>query len=370
MKYKTKAKGIVVLADGTVFYGFSAGILGTATGEICFNTGMTGYQEIFTDPSYSGQIMVCTSAHIGNYGIHEKDSESNKVHISGLICKNFSESYSRPDANGSLQSYFEENNVVAVSDVDSRAIVRNIRNKGAMNVIISSIEFDVEKLKAQLSEVPSMAGLELSSKVSTSKSYTMGDPEANHKVAIIDFGVKKAIARAMVDRGSFVKVFPMSAKVEEILRWNPDGIILSNGPGDPASMKESITKVRELTEHNTPIFGICLGHQLLALAAGIETEKMHTGHRGVNHPVKNIITGKGEVTSQNHGFVVSIESLKKNDLLELTHVHLNDDSVAGMRYKNKPIFSVQHHPEASPGPHDSMYLFDNFIEIIVENKTA
>ena len=330
MKYKTRAKGIIVLEDGTVFHGLSAGILGTSTGEICFNTGMTGYQEIYTDPSYYGQIMVCATAHIGNYGVQEDEVESDSVKIAGLICKKFSDGFSRPSGDASLQEYFEENNIVAITDVDSRAIVRQIRDKGAMNVIISSVEFDVDKLKAQLKEVPSMQGLELSSKVATKEAYTLGDENSPYKVAVMDYGTKKNILRCLTDRGVFLKVFPMNTPVKEILDWQPDGIMLSNGPGDPSAMPDTIEQVRMLVDSGTPIFGICLGHQLLALAAGLKT------HEGI----------------------------------ELTHIHLNDNSVAGMRYKNKEIFSVQYHPESSPGPHDSRYLFDDFIEKLAKRKSA
>ena len=368
MKYNSKGKGIVVLEDGTVFHGYSAGIIGTSTGEICYNTGMTGYQEIFTDPSYFGQIMVCATAHIGNYGVEKNEIESDSVKISGLICKKYSEIFSRPMADGSLQNYFEVNKIVAVTDVDSRSIVRQVRDKGAMNVIISSEEFDVDILKAKLKEIPSMQGLELSSKVATSTVYFAGSEKSEYRVAVLDFGTKKNIIRCLTDRGVYVKVFPMKSTVAEILDFNPDGIMLSNGPGDPSSMSLSISKIKQLIKTKKPMFGICLGHQLLSLACELKTVKMHNGHRGINHPVKNLITGKGEVTSQNHGFVVERESAEKSDVVEITHVHLNDNSVAGIRLNNLPIFSVQYHPEASPGPHDSRYLFDNFIETIVEHK--
>lgn len=368
MKYKTKAKAIAVLEDGTIFHGLSAGILGTSTGEICFNTGMTGYQEIYTDPSYYGQIMVCATAHIGNYGIDDDEIESDSVKIAGLICKRFSDGFSRPRAEDSLQAYFETHNIVAITDVDTRALVRHIRDKGAMNVIISSIEFDVEKLKQQLSEVPSMQGLELSSKVSIKEAYCMGDESAAHKVAVMDYGTKKNIIRCLNDRGAYCKVFPMATSAEEVLAWKPDGIMLSNGPGDPAAMQDQIQEVKKMLDSDKPIFGICLGHQLLSLACDLKTIKMHNGHRGINHPVINHKTGKSEVTSQNHGFVVDAESVESSNLVELTHSHLNDHTVAGIQLKEKPAFSVQYHPESSPGPNDSRYLFDDFITLIQKHK--
>lgn len=368
MKYNTKAKGILVLEDGTVYHGLSAGILGTSTGEICFNTGMTGYQEIFTDPSYYGQIMVCATAHIGNYGVDDDEVESESVKISGLICKKFSETYSRPMADDSLQNYFEKNNIVALTDVDSRAIVRHIRDKGAMNVIISSVEFDVEVLKEKLSKVPSMQGLELSSKVSVKEAYTLGNEKSEYRIAVMDFGTKRNILKCLTDRGAFLKVFPMNTTADELKAWNPDGIMLSNGPGDPSAMKEVIENVKSMIKLNIPIFGICLGHQLLSLASGLKTIKMHNGHRGINHPIINLLSGKGEVTSQNHGFVVDRKSAEESDEVEITHLHLNDETVAGIKLKNNVAFSVQYHPEASPGPHDSRYLFDQFIELIASHK--
>ncbi len=368
MKYQLKKKGIAVLEDGSVFHGLSAGIDGTSTGEICYNTGMTGYQEIFTDPSYYGQVMVCTTAHIGNYGVEHDERESESVKISGLICKKFSDTFSRPMADDSLQNYFVDNKIVAITDIDSRALVRHIRDKGAMNVIVSSTEFDVDVLKKELAKTPSMQGLELSSKVSTKESYFIGEETAPIKIAVIDYGTKRNILRSLSDRGAYLKVFPMYSSKEEILNWNPDGIMLSNGPGDPSAMKENISIVQELTASNIPIFGICLGHQILALSYGLTTNKMHNGHRGINHPVKNLLSGKGEITSQNHGFVVEKTSAENHPEIIITHEHLNDFSVAGIQHKKKPIFSVQYHPEAAPGPHDSRYLFDQFIETIKKNK--
>lgn len=368
MKYKTKSKAIVVLEDGSVYHGYSVGMKGTSTGEICFNTGMTGYQEIYTDPSYFGQIMVCATAHIGNYGVEDMEIESDSVKIAGLICKKFSDGFSRPRGDDSLQTYFEDNKVVAVCDIDTRELVRHIRDKGAMNAIISSEEFDVDVLMKQLEQVPSMEGLELSSKVATKESFYVGDENAALKVAMIDYGTKKNIIRSLVERGCYVKVFPFETSNADVLAWEPDGIMLSNGPGDPASMQSSVEKIKELVKLNIPMFGVCLGHQLLALASGLKTIKMHTGHRGINHPIINLQSGKGEVTSQNHGFVVDMDSVKNNEEVEVTHTHLNDGTLAGIRLKNSPCFSVQYHPEASPGPHDSWYLFDNFVEIIKHHK--
>ena len=367
MKYQVRKKAIVLLSDGTVFEGKSIGIEGTATGEICFNTGMTGYQEIFTDPSYFGQLMVTTNAHIGNYGINNDEVESEGIKIAGLICRNFSFDYSRPDADSSLKEWFLKHNLVAISDVDTRALVSYIRDNGAMNAIISTEIDNIIKLKNQLAKVPNMKGLELASRVSTNTPYYVGDSNATYKIAALDIGIKKNILRNLAKRDAYIKVFPYNTTFKEIEEWNPDGYFLSNGPGDPQPLKGAQQVAKEIIKRDLPLFGICLGHQVIALANGISTYKMHHGHRGINHPVKNLITGKGEITSQNHGFAVSKKETEAHPDVEITHVHLNDETVAGIRMKNKKCFSVQYHPEASPGPHDAEYLFNQFFDII-KNK--
>ena len=361
MKYIHKQPAVLLLEDGKVFNGFSAGKIGTTYGEICFNTGMTGYQEIFTDPSYFGQIPVMTNVHIGNYGVFVGDTESNSVKIAGMICKSFSEFASRKRSSLTLRDYFEQNNIVAIQGIDTRALVRYIRERGAMNAIISSENLDITDLKLQLGQVPSMDGLELASKVSTKSAYFLGDASAPYRVAVIDFGVKQNILRSLVQRGCYLQVFPMDASLAEIKAFNPNGIMLSNGPGDPSVMTPQIETIREIIASGIPTFGICLGHQLLALAAGLKTFKMHKGHRGINHPVKNLKTGRSEITSQNHGFSVDPASLTPELAVEITHVNLNDNSIEGIRLKKATAFSVQYHPEACPGPYDSRYLFDDFI---------
>jgi len=360
----SKLPAILVLEDGTVFHGKAAGKIGTTTGEICFNTGTTGYQEIFTDPSYFAQIMVTTNAHIGNYGIDGDDEESGKIQIAGLVCKNYNINYSRKMADQSIQMYFEEGNLVGISDIDTRSLVRHIRDKGAMNAIISSENLEIESLKAELAKVPSMAGLELSSKVSTTEPYYYGDESASTKIAVLDLGIKKNILRNFDARQVYAKVFPAKTSFAEMEQWNPDGYFISNGPGDPSAMDYAIATVKEILAADKPMFGICLGHQILALANDIRTRKMHNGHRGINHPVKNIIANKCEITSQNHGFGVVAEDIENSDVVEITHVNLNDNSIEGIRVKGKKAFSVQYHPESSPGPHDSRYLFDDFIAMI------
>ena len=367
MKYQKKQTAILLLEDGTIFYGKAAGAIGTATGELCFNTGMTGYQEVFTDPSYSGQLMITTNAHIGNYGTNPNEIESDDMKITGLICKNFNKGFSRADANMELNDYFINQDKVVISDVDTRSLVKYIRDKGAMNAIISSETLDIEELKSKLSEVPSMEGLELSSSVSTKEPYCVGDEDAGIRVAVLDLGVKRNILKCLTDRGCFLKVFPMHTSYEKMNDWNPNGFFLSNGPGDPSAMPGVIEQVKQITSDGKPVFGICLGHQAIALSEGISTYKMHNGHRGINHPVINLSTQKAEVTSQNHGFGVSKEDIEKNENVEVTHLNLNDDTIEGIKIKNKNCFSVQYHPESSPGPHDSRYLFDDFIDNIKNN---
>ena len=355
-----KNEAVLILEDGTVLFGKSAGASRISVGEICFNTGMTGYQEIFTDPSYYGQIMVTTNAHIGNYGYSDIEVESDSMKIAGLVCKDFNLFNSRYSSVGDLKKYFESENITCIYDVDTRALVRHIRDKGAMNAIISTDVLDIDVLKTKLSKVPSMEGLELSSFVSTKETYTLGNKDSEHRVAVLDLGVKKSILRCLEERNMFLKVFPVDTSLEEMLAFNPTGFFLSNGPGDPAIMKKSISKVKNMMHKDIPMFGICLGHQLIALAGGLSTFKMHTGHRGINHPIINLETTKCEVTSQNHGFSIDEESLKKNQNIQVTHRNLNDDSIEGIKFLDKSVFSVQYHPESSPGPHDSRYLFDNF----------
>jgi carbamoyl-phosphate synthase small subunit len=366
--YNALKPAVLVLQDGKVFHGKAAGKTGTATGEICFNTGMTGYQEIFTDPSYFGQILVTTNVHIGNYGVNKDEVESDSMKIAGLVCKKFNEFASRTRSDGSIGDYFREGNMVGICEVDTRAVVRYIRDKGAMNAIISSEELDVEKLKAKLALVPSMEGLELSSRVTTAKPYFAGSPDAVLKVALMDFGVKRNIVRSLVERGCYVQVFPMKTSFAEMKKWNPDGFMLSNGPGDPGVMKAEVETVKEIINSNVPAFGICLGHQLVAQACGIHTYKMKNGHRGINHPVKNMITGKSEITSQNHGFSIDTADVKKNTEMEITHVNLNDGTIEGLRHKVKDVFCVQYHPESTPGPLDSRYLFDQFVDLMHKVK--
>jgi carbamoyl-phosphate synthase small subunit len=353
---------ILLLEDGTFFEGKAVGKIGTTSGEIAFNTGMTGYQEVFTDPSYFGQLLVMTTSHIGNYGVHKDENESKGIKISGLITKKYADVHSRSSAESSLDELMVNSECVGISDIDTRSLVRHIRSKGAMNAIISSDNLNIESLKKQLALVPSMDGLELSSKVCTKIAYEVKPENPTYRVSLLDLGVKQNIIRCLTDCGCHVKVFPMNSSLADLQSFEPNGYMLSNGPGDPSAMPETIELVRSIVNDNRPVFGICLGHQILGLSQGLKTEKMFNGHRGINHPIKNLKTGKGEITSQNHGFVISKESIANQSEIAVTHVHLNDHTIAGIELVGKPIFSVQYHPEASAGPHDSRYLFDQFID--------
>lgn len=364
----TQQPAVLILADGEVLYGTSFGKIGTASGEICFNTGMSGYQEVFTDPSYTGQMLIMNNVHIGNYGVKEDEVESDSIKIRGLIGRNLEEKYSRAQANGSLQDYLVDNNIVAIGDIDTRALVQHVRHQGAMNCIISSETTDIDALKDTLKKVPDMKGLDLAQTVTTKEVYDYGDPGAKYKIAVMDYGIKRNILKCLADRGAYLRVFPAKTPIADVLAFGADGYFISNGPGDPAAMPYAVETVKSLLDQEKPLFGICLGHQLLALANGIPTFKMHNGHRGLNHPVKNLITGKSEISTQNHGFGIDAAGVKKNPNVEITHINLNDDSVEGIRLKDRPAFSVQYHPEATPGPHDSRYLFDQFIELIEQSK--
>jgi carbamoyl-phosphate synthase small subunit len=326
---------------------------------------MTGYQEIYTDPSYSGQVIINTTAHIGNYGvINQEEAESNQVQIAGMVCNEFASLHSRATADGSLQDYLADAGIVGISGIDTRALVRHIRTQGVMNCLISSEISDLATLKAELAKIPSMEGLELSSQVCTKQAYFLGNPSATYKIAVLDLGVKKSILSNFTERDCYLQVFPAKTPFEEIAAWNPDGYFVSNGPGDPATMPYAVETVSQFLASDKPVFGICLGHQILAQVCGLSTYKMHNGHRGLNHPVKNLVTGLSEITSQNHGFAVKMDELKSSEKAELTHINLNDQTVEGLRVKGRKAFSVQHHPEASPGPHDSRYLFDQFVDLL------
>jgi carbamoyl-phosphate synthase small subunit len=361
---QTQKNAILLLADGYVFYGKAFGKIGTTSGEICFNTGMTGYQEVFTDPSYTGQVLIMNNVHIGNYGVKETDVESDTVKIRGLIGRNLEEQFSRIQANGSLEEYLINNNIVAIEGIDTRVLVAHIRERGAMNCIISSEVLDENELQNLLEACPNMDGLELASTVSTMEEYELGDKNSKLKVAVLDYGVKKNILNCLVERGAHVRVHPAKTSLKRLKEFNPNGYFISNGPGDPAAMPYAIATIKEILKEDKPVFGICLGHQLLALANDIPTFKMHHGHRGLNHPVKNIITGLCEITTQNHGFGVDPEAVRKHPNVEITHLNLNDESIEGIRLKDKKAFSVQYHPEATPGPHDSRYLFDDFVKMM------
>lgn len=354
---------ILALADGTIARGKAIGKIGTTGGEICFNTSMTGYQEIFTDPSYHGQLMMMTYPHIGNYGTMSRDDEARKVMISGLIVRSFSEEYSNSMADGSLQEYLVRNEVIGITGVDTRKLVRHIRTDGVMNAVISSEINDENKLVRMAKEWDSMVGLELATRITRKEAQTVPS-DGPFKIAAFDYGIKQNIINNFVSRGCTLRIFPAEADLEDVKKWDADGFFFSNGPGDPnASSHYALPVIEYAKSKNKPMFGICLGHQLMALSEGISVRKMFVGHRGANQPVKNVETGLVEITTQNHGFAVDEESIDES-VAEITHINLNDNSIEGLKFKNFPGMSVQYHPESSPGPHDSAYLFDTFMDMV------
>lgn len=366
MSLKPHKPALIALADGTTATGWSIGQEGTTGGELCFNTSMAGYQEIFTDPSYYGQLMMMTYPHIGNYGTSSRDDEASKVMVSGIIVRDFSHDYSNPMADGSLQDYLFRNGIVGITGIDTRKLVRHIRSKGVMNAVISTEILEPIELVAKAKKWVSMDGLELASKVTRDEAQTIPGSGA-FRIAAIDYGIKQSILNNFTSRGCTVRVFPAKTTFEEIVSWEPDGFFFSNGPGDPNPMEYAIDTVQKAKATGKPIFGICLGHQLMALSEGIKVGKMFVGHRGANHPVKNVTSGLVEITTQNHGFSVLYEAVDPA-IATISHLNLNDETVEGLEFKRFNGFSVQYHPEASPGPHDSAYLFDQFMNRITESK--
>jgi len=355
----------LILSNGKVFNGFSLGKIGQSLGEVCFNTGMTGYQEILTDPSYCNQIITMTYPHIGNYGVNKDDTESDKIYAKGFIVKESCDFPSNFRSSDSLNNYLRKNHIVGIQGIDTRYLTRIIRDEGSMNAIISSSQLDESILIEKLKKHPQMNGLDLAKVVTCKKRYTWNKNNSGYKVAVIDYGIKHNILRLFKSYDCHIEVFPATSTKEDVLSFKPNGIFLSNGPGDPAAVTYGVNLVKQLLNINLPIFGICLGHQILALALGAKTYKLKFGHRGCNHPVKNINNNVVEITSQNHGFSIENKSLPNN--IAITHLSLNDRTIEGIECKNKNAFSVQYHPESSPGPHDSKYLFSKFINLIKDN---
>jgi len=373
-------KAILALEDGHFFYGYAFSSIekNESGGEVIFNTSMTGYQEIITDPSYKGQIVVFTEPQIGNYGINKEDLESSKIHVNAIIVKDISSFYSNWRAEKSLVDYLNENGVIGLTDIDTRALVRVLREYGVMKGYIGIGDISIKEAVEKARNIPDISELDLVSRVSHNKPYKWEEgtwvsgkgyrktKEKKYKVAVLDFGVKRNILRLMVDRGCDITCFPHNTPAEEIIKFNPDGIFLSNGPGDPAILHYQIDQIKKLLKTDIPMFGICLGHQLLSWAIGGKTYKLEYGHHGGNHPVKDLKTGKVEITAQNHNYATDPDSILNN--VEITHINLNDETIEGIKLLDRPAFSIQYHPESSPGPHDSFYLFDEFINLIEEYR--
>lgn len=372
---------LLVLADGTSYKGWSFGAPGTTIGEVVFNTGMTGYQEVLTDPSYCGQIVTFTYPELGNTGVNPEDEESSRPQVRGAIARNICTRPSNWRSTQSLSDYLKQHNIPGIYGIDTRALTRKIRSSGAMNGGISTEILDPSDLLLQVQAAPSMAGLNLVRQVTTSEIYEWSEPTDSTwefspgagaakgvplTVVAIDFGIKRNILRRLASYGCRVIVVPANTKPEEIVKYNPDGIFLSNGPGDPAAVTEGIQTTKALLENQKPVFGICMGHQILGLSLGAETFKLKFGHRGLNQPAG--LKQQVEITSQNHGFAITAESLGTS--LEITHLNLNDRTVAGLRHKTLPLFSVQYHPEASPGPHDADYLFERFVQAMRSHRQS
>ena len=356
-------KAILALEDGRYFEGLSFGAAGERCGEVVFNTGMTGYQEVLTDPSYRGQIVTMTYPLIGNYGINDADEESRSIWLEGFVIAELSRKYSNWRSTKDLDSYLKEHDIPGIQAIDTRALTRHIREAGAMRAIISALDLDPSSLIAKARRSPDLIGRDLTASVTCTESYGLG-PRKGPSVVVLDFGVKNSILRMLYDAGCRVTVVGAGSTVDDILRLNPDGVVLSNGPGDPAAVVQGIQTIHALLDRGTiPLFGICLGHQLLGLALGGTTYKLKFGHHGSNHPVKDLRTGKIHITVQNHGFCVDMDTLNGNDI-EMTHINLYDGTLEGMKHKKLPVFSVQFHPEAGPGPHDACYLFNDFVELI------
>ncbi|MDQ7057916.1 MAG: glutamine-hydrolyzing carbamoyl-phosphate synthase small subunit [Ghiorsea sp.] len=370
----TPTPAFLALADGRIFHGIAFGATGNTVGEVCFNTSMTGYQEILTDPSYTEQIITFTYPHIGNVGVNEVDEESDKISVRGLIVRAPARQTSNYRAEQSLQTWLETNNIVGIADIDTRALTRHLRDNGSQTGVIVSDGLSEEEAVKQAQAWEGLEGKDLVGQVSRKESdrwrqgtYNLDNavftsPTSSKHVVAFDFGCKNNIFRKLTDRGIKVTVVPANTSAQDVLDMNPDGIFLSNGPGDPAAVGYAVDTIKTLIEKDTPIFGICMGHQLLSQALGLKTFKLKFGHRGGNHPVKDLTTGKVEITSQNHGFAVADDDVPSH--VEVTHRSLFDNTVEGLKVKNKSIFSVQYHPEASPGPQDADYLFDRFNELL------